>query len=183
MLRDWAVQNTRNAGAALLNKNVDDEANAKLRKWTPAALDLGQVYEGSPGIFPDGSPFVELGSAYRPSGRPGGRMPHMDIKKPGQEESSLSTLDLVDGQFTLLTTPAGSAWASAAAGVSKDLSVPLSAYRLGSDLLENDVGEFQKLFGVADTGAILVRPDGHIAWRCAENTRPGEEQTELKKVM
>lgn len=182
MLRDWAVQNTRNAGAALLNKNVDDDANAKLRKWTPAALDLGQVYEGSPGIFPDGSPFVELGSAYKPSGRPGGRMPHMTMKKPGQEVD-LSTLDLVDGQFTLLTPPAGSAWASAATSVSKELSVPLEAYRLGTDLLEDEAGEFQKLCGVEENGAILVRPDGHIAWRCPENTRPGQEGMELKKVM
>jgi putative polyketide hydroxylase len=46
------------------------------------------------------------------------------------------------------------------------LGVPLNAYRIGddSDLIDLD-GSFEERYGLEATGAVLVRPDGFIAWQ------------------
>ena len=41
------------------------------------------------------------------SGQPGTRVPHLWLERGGQH---ISTLDLLDGRFILLTGPAGAAW-------------------------------------------------------------------------
>jgi 2-polyprenyl-6-methoxyphenol hydroxylase-like FAD-dependent oxidoreductase len=88
-------------------------------------------------------------------GAPGSRLPHAWIDGDG---AARSTLDLVRGRFMLLTGPRAtrtSADASAAAarrGLPLDLHQDLDAAWLRSMELDDD-------------GAMLVRPDGFIAWR------------------
>jgi hypothetical protein len=88
-------------------------------------------------------------------GAPGSRLPHAWIERDGAVRS---TLDLVRGRFTLLAGPRAtrtSADASAAAarrGLPLDLHQDLDAAWLRSMALDDD-------------GAMLVRPDGFIAWR------------------
>ena len=45
--------------------------------------------------------------------------------------------------------------------------VPLDAYCIGGDLadLEN---RFPAAYGISDSGASLVRPDGFVTWKCPE---------------
>ncbi|MER5349361.1 hypothetical protein ABT093_03375 [Kitasatospora sp. NPDC002551] len=79
---------------------------------------------------------------------PGGRLPHLRLAEgPG----AASTLDLVGSGFTLLT-PAPDAAAAAGLPVIPR-PVPVDAPR------------WARLSGVPATGAVLVRPDGHLAWR------------------
>jgi len=78
----------------------------------------------------------------------------------------LSTLDLLDGSFVLLTGSDGGPWSQAAAQVATALQVKLAPYRIGpaGDLLNPDHNWAQKM-GVSPDGAVLVRPDGFVAWR------------------
>jgi putative polyketide hydroxylase len=48
--------------------------------------------------------------------------------------------------------------------VADETGAPIRTYRLGDDVVD-EVDVVAQLYGLRDTGAVLVRPDGHIAWR------------------
>jgi putative polyketide hydroxylase len=54
----------------------------------------------------------------------------------------------------------------AAADAARATGVAIDAYRIGDPGLD-DRGEFAPAYGLASDGAVLVRPDGHVAWRSA----------------
>ena len=57
-------------------------------------------------------------------------------------------------------------WAAAGAGLAARLGVPLSVTVLGQPALEPaDPEAFERLYGMGLDGLVLVRPDGHVAWR------------------
>jgi hypothetical protein len=60
-----------------------------------------------------------------------------------------------DRRFTLLTAAPGHAWRAAAA--------QCPGAGLDSRVLTEP--EWPDLYGISPDGAVLVRPDGHIAWR------------------
>ena len=84
----------------------------------------------------------------------------------GSPDAGLSTLDLFGDAFTLLAAPAGGAWCTAAEEVERELGVPIHRYRIGGAGLR-DARSFTSAYGLGDEGAVLVRPDGHVAWRNA----------------
>jgi len=127
---------------------------------------LGLSYESS-AVIPDGSPLPQVANPvvdYVPSARPGSRAPHMWLWRDGNR---LSTLDLYDTCFTLLTGPAGSAWQDAAERAKDELGLPVTCHTIGGadGRLVDKIGDWPQLYGVAADGAVLVRPDGHVAWR------------------
>jgi putative polyketide hydroxylase len=63
--------------------------------------------------------------------------------------------------------PGGEAWQAAAGKVAGQMSVPLECFRVGpsGDLVpEGDAG-WAAAHGTGEGGAVLVRPDGFVAWR------------------
>jgi 2-polyprenyl-6-methoxyphenol hydroxylase-like FAD-dependent oxidoreductase len=97
------------------------------------------------------------------TGQAGTRVPHLWLERAGQR---ISTLDLLDGGFVLLTGAEGTSWQRAAAEVTSSLGLKLSAYRVGpdGDLLDLENGWHAKM-GMSPEGAVLVRPDGFVGWR------------------
>jgi hypothetical protein len=87
---------------------------------------------------------------------PGRRAPHAWVSVSGRRRS---TLDLFDGRLTLLTGPRSAGWRIAANRV----RLPLQVLSIGRELADD--GRFTHRFGIADSSAVLVRPDGVIAWR------------------
>ncbi|GKT51414.1 4-methyl-5-nitrocatechol 5-monooxygenase [Colletotrichum spaethianum] len=124
------------------------------------AMELGQIYR-SKGIL--GSEAAELPDALRPdewAGQPGTRAPHVAMVR-GEEE--ISSLDLFGRGWVLLSRDGG--WES----VSRKAGVECEFVHVGQDVKEADEREtFAGNFGVGESGAVLVRPDGFIAWRSAE---------------
>lgn len=113
-----------------------------------AGIDLGFVYESS-AVIPDGNPVT--------TARPGTRAPHMWM---GSEMFRTSTLDLFGPRFTLLAGSQDGAWCRAAETIGRDLEIPMAQRKMFGD-------RWHSLYGVGETGAVLVRPDGHVAWRRA----------------
>ena len=97
--------------------------------------------------------------------RPGERAPHAWVRHAGRHRS---TLDLFDGGLTLLTGADGRPWARAAAAV---VGVPLRVLVEGRDV---HGATLAPRYGFGPGSAVLVRPDGRVAWRhdgaCADRT-------------
>jgi putative polyketide hydroxylase len=126
---------------------------------------LGVSYNSS-AVIPDGTDLPAVANPvidYTPTSRPGSRAPHMWLWRDGQQ---ISTLDLYDTHFVLLTGPAGQVWHLAGEQTAERLRIPLRCYAVGpaGDLIDKP-GEWPNLYGVGPDGAVLVRPDGHVAWR------------------
>jgi putative polyketide hydroxylase len=134
-------------------------------------VEFGTVYESS-AVVSDGTTPPEVADSYSdyvPSATPGARAPHVWL---GQRDARLSTLDLFGSALTLLAAPAGAAWCAAAADVERELGVPIDRYCIGAPGL-GDVGGFAAAYGLRADGAVLVRPDGHVAWRNASGPAMG----------
>ena len=130
-------------------------------------VELGQRYV-SDAVVDDGAPFPESGRDpelyYEPTSHPGACLPHAWVE---HRRARLSTLDLVGhGRFSMIVGVGGERWARAAADVAVALSIELPVYRVGLRCEYDDVdGEWEAVREVTETGAILVRPDRHVAWR------------------
>ncbi|MFB8033545.1 FAD-dependent oxidoreductase [Streptomyces sp. NPDC056004] len=98
------------------------------------------------------------------NGEPGSRAPHLWVHQGGERKS---TLDLYEHTFVLLTDGTDVTWRRAAARVADRLSVRLQAYGIGagSDLEPENGADWAELHGTTAQGAVLVRPDGFVAWR------------------
>ena len=136
---------------------------------------LGVSYDSS-AVVPDGTTLPAVENAhidYLPTARPGSRAPHMWLQRRGE---SISTLDLFDRSFVLLAGPTGQVWRAAANQATEQLGMPLDCYLIGpsGDLID-ERGAWPNLYGVGADGAVLVRPDGHVAWRAASAKRKPSE--------
>jgi 2-polyprenyl-6-methoxyphenol hydroxylase-like FAD-dependent oxidoreductase len=100
-----------------------------------------------------------LEDSLNPVGRPGSRAPHVPLDREGQR---ISAIDLYGSEFVLLADR--QPWAEAGRLVAERLGVRLQAIVLGADVVDVE-GRWRERYGVGEGGAVLVRPDGYIAWR------------------
>ncbi|MGW2551750.1 FAD-dependent oxidoreductase [Streptomyces sp. NPDC001635] len=137
----------------------------KVYEFNAHGVDLNQRY-ASDGIVPDGTPdpgFTRDPELHhQPSSRPGARLPHAWITSGTR---TLSTLDTVGkGRFTLLTGIGGERWVRAA----EAQAVEIATVVVGPGReYEDPYGDWARLREVSDSGALLVRPDGFVAFRHA----------------
>jgi len=134
-------------------------------------LQLGFQYERG-AMVPDGTARPAGGNPVRefvPCGRPGARVPHAWTLRDGER---VSTLDLLaPDRFTLIAGAAGAPWLEAAAAIA---TPPLHRLAIGLDVADPD-GAWIALLGIGEEGALLVRPDQHVAWRSARSVaNPGD---------
>jgi len=127
-------------------------------------LIFGASY-ASMAVVPDGTPPQAVDdpvTEYLPSARPGCRAPHVWLKRSNER---ISTIDLIGSHFLLLAGSDGDVWRRAAAAHG-NLWPPLVAFTIGAegDISDPD-GGFHAAYGIDSDGAVLIRPDGHVAWR------------------
>ena len=152
---DRSLDNTRSVGR--IRKRVEgggspDEIAAAVaesgRYGNWLGMDLGLHYTDGC-LLPDGSEppqLVDPVSDYVPCARPGHRAPHLPLSDGG------STLDLYGQDVTLVL------------GADAEV-VPRGPVRLRIHRLQGS--EAHRLHGIRPDGGLLVRPDGHVAWRTA----------------
>ncbi|MEM9465162.1 MAG: FAD-dependent monooxygenase [Actinomycetota bacterium] len=117
-------------------------------------LQLGYVYEDG-AVVADGAPHESPSpSVFEPTARPGARLPHAWLDRVGGR----STLDLVPlDRPVLIGVGAHDRWGEAARRVGID------HVRIGVDIAS--LPTWSALCELGETGALLVRPDQHVAWR------------------
>lgn len=135
-------------------------------EWQAHDIELGYHYELG-AVVPDGTPTPErdpLGQTYVPTTRPGHRLPHAWVERDGKR---LSTLDLVHpGRFTLLVGRPDTGWAQAASALVARDGLLLDVVEVSDTAAVRDTDRaWRNLREVSADGAILVRPDQHVAWR------------------
>lgn len=93
--------------------------------------------------------------------RPGAKLPHAWLVD--ERGRRISTLDVIGkGQFSLVTGLAGRAWV----GAVKRLNLPfVRTVVTGEKGSEDPYFAWARIREVDEAGALLVRPDGYIAWR------------------
>lgn len=109
-------------------------------------LDLGFVY---------GSEYQNQGT-YTPSAQVGARAPHCWLM---QENKQISILDLFDHQFVLVCHPEAHYWQE------RYSAFPCKIVTIGErgNYLDKN-HDFLEKYAISKQGAVLIRPDGHIAW-------------------
>jgi 2-polyprenyl-6-methoxyphenol hydroxylase-like FAD-dependent oxidoreductase len=97
-------------------------------------------------------------------GRPGSRAPHVFVDRDG---ARVSALDLFGRGYVLLAAEDGDEWRAAAAAAAAGLGLPLDAQLVRGELGDSG-GGFTDAYGISAGGAVLVRPDGIVAWRAVD---------------
>jgi putative polyketide hydroxylase len=127
---------------------------AAVGAWNAPMVTMGYRYDSSAVI----DPVVQVPStedvAASLDGAPGSRVPHRWV-----DDSQVSTVDLNQSCFALLAGPAGNHWCQAARKVADSRGMDLRAVRLSEQCASS--------INLHNDGAILVRPDGFIAWRAS----------------
>lgn len=171
-------------GAALRQKIVD--AIPKQREqFFSHGQQFGYIYR-SAAVLDDGSePERSTISEYRPGAHPGARAPHVWLQDSRGGE--FSSIDLYSGGFILFTGVAGTAWMAAARDASATTRVPLKASRIGAEGMRERAGKprWTQLCGVNEEGAVLIRPDGHVAsrWTSLPDRPGGALSDAIRKVL
>lgn len=145
--RPVALASAQEGHRRLLDAITAHRAGAPPTARPSEGLVLGYHYT-SGAVIPDGTdpPAGDPVADYTPTARPGHRAPHLWIERNGRR---MSTLDLLGPDLTLLAGP-DARWAD-------DAPAPITAHHLD--------GRFTDAYGISPAGAVLVRPDGHVAWR------------------
>ncbi|MEH1015925.1 FAD-dependent monooxygenase [Micromonospora sp. CPCC 206060] len=156
------------ASAQESHRRLRDAMEAHRRGTPPhgrpsEGLVLGYHY-ASTAVVADGTPPPggDRVADYTPTARPGHRLPHTWL----DPERTRSTLDLVSGTgYTMLAAPGADVWAHSAASVARVTGLPLTCHALDAVLPPPELTSYLDQCGLHDDGVLLVRPDGHVAWR------------------
>lgn len=149
-------------------EKTDDELNA-------LGIQMNQIYTGSPlvatELIDSAGPDLSTRNLIKDlvvSTYPGYHLPHVWLAKDGQSHRQ-STLDLCGhGVYTLLTGIGGDVWRDWAANVQQQrpgLIINVVSIGWRQDYMDA-YGDWARVRGVEDDGAVLVRPDHFVAWRC-----------------
>ena len=123
---------------------------AKEFQHDSAGIELGYRYENSPICVADGTPAPALDHGlYVPSTWPGVRAPHVWLK------DGRSTLDLFGKGFVLLNLSNTTTNTSAITEAANRVGLPLQIIKIDNS----------KVREIYERNFVLVRPDGHVAWR------------------
>jgi len=164
---------TGDAGDALLDsydpeRRPSGERNVlrslgRLQGVSALAADLGVVYAS--GAIVAGAEH-ERPTVIEPTAPAcvGSRAPHAWVDVQGDRKS---TLDLFGTKFVLVTGSDGKAWHDAVRNVTSALDIPLGVAAIGGSEIQVVSDDWRSAYGIDANGAVLVRPDGHIAWRSA----------------
>jgi len=162
---DWSASNGSRLHGIFDALERDDQIAFKeklllqSKQLSHRGLDLGFIYGSIEELDPN---------QYQPSTLSGARAPHCNIVIDGK---LLSTLDLFEREFVLII---GSACKQEDLLPSLPIprSYPLKCYRMDHDFTDVD-DNVRLVYGITESGAVLIRPDGHVAWSKEPSSESG----------
>ncbi|RKP46101.1 FAD-dependent monooxygenase [Trinickia fusca] len=142
-------------------RQLGDALQVFRSQFASLGVELGGRYNGSPIVWEDGEPPADDPLEYRPSSVPGGRLPHLWVRRDDGGRSSV--FDLLGKGFTLLRVVTdqaderdGNAFGVARLVAAADArGIPLAVVEVKAEAA----------LALYERRLILVRPDQHVAWR------------------
>jgi len=157
--------NAPTAEGAKIRDAIQEALQLKSYEFNAHGVELNQRYQ-STAVLPDPTCGTEQWPRDRQlylqaTTRPGAKLPHTWLVD--EHGVRTSTLDVTGkGRFTVLTGLGGRAWKVAA----DKLNLPyLDVVVVGEPGAADPYGNWHRIREVHEAGAILVRPDGYVAWR------------------
>ncbi|MGH6770253.1 MAG: hypothetical protein ACRECO_14655 [Xanthobacteraceae bacterium] len=145
-----AIADDSPEGARARQSLADIIVPAQTRKVITDGLALGYRYDPSPIIWPDGTPASpDTVTDYHPTARPGSRAPHAWLAE------GRSIIDAFGRGFVLLRMGESAADSSSIESALRQRRVPLSVLEVRNPAIA----------ALYERALVLVRPDGHVAWR------------------
>lgn len=142
-------------------KNLGDRLPPPAKIVDDSAVILGQCYPVGAFTPRDGAASELFEDPRTPRKGPGSRAPHMLLRR---ERSSVPVHDLVGRQWLLLIGAEGEQWEAVAPSLAHESRIDLRGVRLNHD--DHDAqSRLLDAYDVDARGAVLIRPDGVIAWR------------------
>ena len=134
-----------------VRKDVGDRfAERMKREWQSLGIHLGYSYQGSPiCVTEEAIQIADDPAIYIQTTRPGSRAPHVWLA------DGRSTLDLFGRGFVLLRLGAAAPDAAPLATAARCCKMPLEIVTL----------EEKAVIYAYEQRLVLLRPDGHVAWR------------------
>lgn len=149
-------------GSDALRQEIAAAIPDQVEHFVSTGLQFGYLYGGPLVAHDDATTPPEDVVDYFPTTYPGARLPHAIL---GVEGRSVAAHDALDENRLTLFTFAGSQWSRAVS----DTAMP----EPGVAVVEIEDEAAIDLYEVGSDGAVLVRPDGHVAWRTTESARGG----------
>lgn len=129
----------------ILNNDFNEE-------YEQEGITVGYRYDDSPICVDDGTTVPPITTTtYTQTARPGARAPHAWI----DEDAGISTIDLFGHGFVLLRFGNEREDISALLTATADVGLPMTVRDIDNDAIA----------GLYERKLVLVRPDGHVAWR------------------
>jgi 2,4-dichlorophenol 6-monooxygenase len=149
-----------------LRQKLEDALQLKETEFNAEGVEKNHRYVSS-AVLPDPTLGEEVWhndpqTHHQPTTRPGAKIPHAWLVGP--DGLRRSTLDVVgSGRFTVVSGHAGIAWRAAV----ERLNLPwLDCLLIGADPQARDpYHDWRRQREIHEAGALLVRPDGVVAWR------------------
>lgn len=176
------------AAGAAVRAELRQALALKNYEFNAHGIELNQRY-ASMAVIPDEDAAPETWVRDRelylqPTTRPGAKLPHAWLVS--RDGRRISTLDVVGrGKFTLMTGLSGQAWRLAVQALDKPF---LRLVVVGEDETQDPYGVWPATGQIDEAGALLVRPDGYVAWRAAADIWVAQEaisrlQSALKRIL
>ena len=167
------------AEGAAVRAALREALELKNTEFNAHGVELNQRYE-SASVIPDDDGGEEVWRRDRQlylqaTSRPGAKLPHAWLV--GRDGIRVSTLDVVGkGKFTLMTGLSGQAWRAAI----EELGLPfLRLVVVGEPGAHDPYAVWHDASEIEEAGALLVRPDGYVAWRVRKAVWDPAEATAL----
>ncbi|MER7394187.1 FAD-dependent oxidoreductase [Streptomyces sp. NPDC000151] len=148
-------------------------------------VTMGQAYGSGAFVHDAGAEPLPLTNDPRAlRGEPGTRAPYVMLERDG---APVATLDLFGAGFVLLAARDKDSWGKAAAAAGSALGVDIAFHRIAPTVEDGGLvdrqGRWGEAYGVRAEGAVLVRPDGIVAWRAPASVPAAEQGAALESVL
>jgi hypothetical protein len=143
------------------------------------SIELGAIYR-SAAVLDGQPPQQPLDDPRERTWTVGARLPHVPLPSSSGVDS---TIDLSGDGFAVIVQEKEEAWQRAGEEVAQELGVPLTVHRVGSVPETTGVAGTTEKEATGDSTrslapAVLVRPDGVIAWKPTSVTDPSRQLSE-----
>lgn len=183
-LRTWTERQVQHLGDSILSRYHKDAAvrdrvlaaiEHQRSHFDRIGLDLGYSYEEG-AILADGtpSPSAHQVSSYVPSTRPGARFPHFWLDGNRRTQSVRSVIDYKSSTI-ILGESFGQNTGELAATSALAATLNVRLFLLSqADIPLCHRAAVHTFLQIAPDGALLIRPDGHVAYRQQRGVVPSE---------